>query len=156
MFLHANFRPKFSLSLPADFAAYTRRWQLAQPGMLPFVDLMAEAGIAPDVDFELEVYKVTMCFEPWQHAPDMPTLSAERMFEPLWTSFSGRRRLGMLPCSPPEQACLTCDPSAEPASKPCYARSDRCLWRCAVRRGCKSTSPPRRTPCRPAAPGSTR
>ena len=60
LFLHANFRPKFSLSLPADFAAYTRRWQLAQPGNMPFVDLMAQAGIPPDVDFEQEVYKVCL------------------------------------------------------------------------------------------------
>ena len=59
LFLHANFRPKFSLDLPGHFEAYTRRWQLAQPGNLPFVDLMAAAGIAPDVDFEHEVYNVS-------------------------------------------------------------------------------------------------
>ena len=59
LFLHANFRPKFSLDLPADFAAYTRRWQVVQPGKLPFVDLMAATDIGPEVDFEHEVYNVS-------------------------------------------------------------------------------------------------
>jgi len=60
LFLHANFRPKFSLDLPAEFAAYTRRWQVAQPGKAPFVDLMAATGIGPEVDFEHEVYNVSL------------------------------------------------------------------------------------------------
>ena len=59
LFLHANFRPKFSLDLPADFDAYTRRWQVVQPGKAPFVDLMAATGIGPEVDFEHEVYNVS-------------------------------------------------------------------------------------------------
>ncbi len=45
--------------MPAEFAAYTRRWQIAQPGKAPFVDLMAATGIGPEVDFEHEVYNVS-------------------------------------------------------------------------------------------------
>ncbi len=113
MFLHANFRPKFTLSLPADFAAYTRRWQLAQPSTMPFVDLMAEAGIAPDVDFELEVYKVTLCPKPCALDPGKPACVRHADYlqlmasacENLQAPASGGRRLeGMLPGSPPEVA----------------------------------------------------
>ena len=58
MFLHTNFYPKFTLDVPADFRSYSRRWQLAQPGRLPFADLAVSAGIPPDRDLEREVYQV--------------------------------------------------------------------------------------------------